>query len=302
MKRNLKKFLALANIINLVKKVLFYEIAAVIGIIVALKFFFPSDFVILKTNEAMLKTDYSIKASEVYYSVLKSVGFDNFYLTEKGKKLVGVQNVVVTPSLATILGLSKSVDFALTDFNNSGGDVEGNIDIDRSSACVDVDVEELSFLLLKMLLPDMVGKGTLSGSIAFCKSKKLNGEIDIIGKKLVFGGKIKGFTVKSLKLGSLTLQVTIKDNKLTIKKAEISGDLKINVTGKINLNSSRLNFSRPDLVVTITEKKEGTITSLSPFDIALAQFKDEKVKKNITYRFSVKGLFTKPSIRKERSK
>ncbi len=302
MKKRLKKFLAPANIINVIKKIIFYEIAALIGIIIALKLFFPGDFVISKINEAMLKTDYSVKAVDSYYSPLKTVSFDDFSLLESGKKIIGVQGAQISPSLGTMLGLSKSVDFVLNDFNSSGGELAGNVDVEKASVCFDVDAEDVSFLLLKTLLPDMAGKGTLNGTVSFCRSKKMNGEIDITGNNLVFGGKIKGLTVKPLKLGTLSLHASIKDNKLTIKKADISGALKINITGKVVLNPTRLNFSRPEIVVTVIEKEKGTIASLSPIDLALEQFKDEKEKQNLTYRFSVKGMFTNPTIKKERSK
>lgn len=297
------KLISGRKMVSLLKGFFFFTAASILGIFLALKIFFPSEYILAEINKELFVKDMGLEAENVSYSPLATISFEMGKLTEKGETKLLFDEISFSPSIISLISKKIGGELDAYGFNNQGGELALDIDAGEEP-CYQLAVDELPLSLIKIIFPGLKIRGFLTGESDVCKNKKrkFNGKIGLKGKGLSFAGNISIVPIERLNLGELEFDAEIKNNRLEINKMTIKGDLDIMVQGKISINPANPKFSRTDLTIELTEAKKGVLKKSLKDNYALFEgmMNTYKARDIDGYRIGIRGSLTNPSVRKAR--
>ena len=97
-------------------------------------------------------------------------------------------------------------------------------------------------------------------------------------------------------LGKMNLNLSVFQNKITIKKLKLKGAFNIEISGEIFLNTRSFSNSRLDLEVQLSLKNQKLLKKNAMLNIAFSQLK--RFKKGKYYKFHLSGFLNNPRMRK----
>ncbi len=290
-----RKLFTGGRVASLVRGSLFVGAASTIGMYLALTLFVPDDLVLSKLNGALAGRGLAVEAADIDYSPFLSASLDDGAVKSGADTLLTFGELIVSPSLWSVVTGDPAVTVTIVDIDGKGGVLTVEIG-SGDEPCYRLDADDAPLALLRALWPDVIIDGVLNGSAEFCREKKLSGEIDLAATDAALGGKVYGLELeKSIVLGAVDISGSIKENKLDIRKMTASGDLDMEVDGKVTLNPSNLKSSRLELNADLKEKKEGAIKQIPLLELALSRFKDP----GGGYTMKISGPVSGPSVRRD---
>ncbi len=292
------------------RALLFVDAAVLLGIYLAMKLFFPGDFVLDRINAAARGSGISLSGASVSWSPFVTLEMEGGTLNRDGEKLFSFDEITLSPSIGALLGGSYSGDLSLNNFDGMGGEVDLSLSFEHKGkrrkimeGCGEFSLDDIPLNILRSLLPGTKIRGRLGGEMKICSGRRYDGNFDITGTGLSVGGKVETamgpMELDRIDLGKLTFKAEMKKNRLDIEKLKIAGLFDISITGKIMVNNYRISASRLDLDIDIKERQKDAFKKISILEIALAQYKKSDEKGNDVYKLSLKGSFDNPVLRKQ---
>jgi type II secretion system protein N len=254
---------------------------------------------------AEARTGMGFKARSLEPSWVTGVIVEDLEITPQGKTTaIHLDRVKARVSLLRLIAGKLGISFALP---LGKGAVEGDLMIDDEVVDIEakvaaVQLDQVAFLLEMTGLP-LVGTIDLDADLVLGKKdpKKTEGKLLLktAGLKIEKGGKIGMFPVPvDLDLGTLTLDVPIKEGRAELKGTRLPGtDLEILLDGDV---SPQLPFSKSNVNLMVGLKPSEKIFTAEPlFRALLKNFESAKDPEGF-YGISLTGSLQHPRVQMRR--
>lgn len=283
------------------KRFLFVNFAVFIGLYIGIEFFFPDDFVLSKINNALFIKDMGLVAEDVEISMLGNISFEEGAFLEKGTKIITFNELSFSPSVLGLMAGELSGDAAMYDINNQGGNLEISFETSKTP-CYSMSSQDVPLTLFKPFLDEVSFTGSMSGEGTTCfdEKKKIDGDIELLIEDTVFRGKIPtpmgSFDVGRIDLGNIEIKAKLQEGKAEVEKMIIDGIFKLDIIGKITLNTKAFASSRLDLDVRVEIPDMKKVQENPALNLLIGQMSQYKTGDGDKYAFMLRGFASKPQM------